>query len=43
MQSGVYNLTSRKLISSIRKRKGLPVDERVVKESTKQRTMTRMK
>lgn len=35
---------SRKLITQIRKRKGLPVDEKIISsESTKQRTMTRMK
>ena len=33
----------RKILTSIRKRKGLPIDERVVKNAEKQRTMTRMK
>lgn len=35
--------TGRKILTSIRKRKGLVVDERMVKDATKQRTMTRMK
>ncbi|OLP84628.1 Ribosome assembly protein 1 [Symbiodinium microadriaticum] len=35
--------TARKLIDAIRKRKGLPTDEKVVKAGTKQRTVTRMK
>jgi len=35
--------TARKLIDTIRKRKGLATDEKVVKEATKQRTVTRMK
>lgn len=34
---------ARKLIDAIRKRKGLPTDEKVVKDGTKQRTVTRMK
>lgn len=34
---------ARKIITKIRKRKGLAVDERVVKDANKQRTMTRMK
>lgn len=35
--------TARKLVDDIRKRKGLPTDEKVVKDATKQRTVTRMK
>eukprot|EP00971_Amphidinium_carterae_P280134 5560829-Amphidinium_carterae.1 len=35
--------TVRKLIDAIRKRKGLPTDEKVVLNATKQRTVTRMK
>lgn len=34
---------ARKLIDAIRKRKGLPTDEKVVQAATKQRTVTRMK
>eukprot|EP00931_Biecheleriopsis_adriatica_P115861 TRINITY_DN91613_c0_g1_i1.p1 TRINITY_DN91613_c0_g1~~TRINITY_DN91613_c0_g1_i1.p1 ORF type:complete len:701 (-),score=152.74 TRINITY_DN91613_c0_g1_i1:48-2150(-) len=34
---------ARKLVDEIRKRKGLPTDEKVVKDGTKQRTVTRMK
>jgi len=34
---------SRRLIDAIRKRKGLPTDEKVVLNATKQRTVTRMK
>lgn len=34
---------ARKLIDAIRKRKGLPTDEKVVSVATKQRTVTRMK
>jgi len=35
--------TARKLVDAIRKRKGLPTDEKVVRDATKQRTVTRMK
>jgi len=31
-----------KLVDDIRKRKGLPTDEKVVKDATKQRTVTRV-
>ena len=41
-QLGAQN-TARKILSRIRKRKGLAIDEKVVKDSNKQRTMTRMK
>lgn len=34
---------ARRLIDAIRKRKGLATDEKVVKDATKQRTVTRMK
>lgn len=34
---------ARKLVDAIRKRKGLPTDEKVVRDATKQRTVTRMK
>lgn len=34
---------SRKILTSVRKRKGMAIDERVVKDAQKQRTMTKMK
>ncbi|XP_022739909.1 elongation factor-like GTPase 1 [Durio zibethinus] len=39
--SSVLPNTSRKLIDSVRRRKGLPVEEKVVQHATKQRTLAR--
>ncbi|KAI3880105.1 hypothetical protein MKX03_003926 [Papaver bracteatum] len=39
--SSVLHNTARKLIDAVRRRKGLPVDEKVVQHATKQRTLSR--
>lgn len=39
--SSVLPNTARKLINAVRRRKGLPVEEKVVQHGTKQRTLAR--